>query len=45
VGLKVDEMDFADHLLDEKIDIPFIAKVTGLTKEEVEKLKRTIYHL
>ena len=38
-GAKLKNIENAKNMLKEKVDIQIIAKVTGLTKEEIEKLK------
>lgn len=37
-GAKEKELQIAQNMLKEKASIEFIIKVTGLTKEEIEKL-------
>ena len=39
MGAKEKEIQIAKNMLQENIPIEVIAKVTGLTKEEIEKLK------
>ncbi len=36
---KENKTQIAKHMLDEKIDIALIAKITGLSHEEIGKLK------
>jgi len=38
-GAKLEKLEIARNMLKEKVDIQIIAKVTGLTKEEIEKLE------
>ncbi len=38
-GFRKAKIEDAEKMLEEKIDINLIAKITGLTKEEIEKLK------
>ena len=37
-GAKQERLEIAKNMLEEKVDIQIIAKVTGLTKEEIDKL-------
>ena len=37
-GAKLEKLEIAKNMLEEKVDIQIIAKVTGLTKEEIDKL-------
>ena len=39
IGKKDEKQEIAKNMLNEKCDIELIIKVTGLTKEEIEKLK------
>ena len=38
-GAKLEKLEIAKNMLKEKVDIQIIVKVTGLTKEEIEKLE------
>ena len=38
-GRKENQIQIAKNMLDEKMDIKLISKITGLSKEEIEKLK------
>ena len=38
-GQKEKQIQIAKNMLDEKMDIKLISKITGLSKEEIEKLK------
>ena len=37
-GIKEGKLSIAKKMLEEKLDIDFIAKVTGLSRSEIEKL-------
>jgi predicted transposase/invertase (TIGR01784 family) len=38
-GMKNEKIEIARKMLNEKMDISMISKITGLTKEEIDKIK------